>query len=583
MKLMKEIKAHWTSRVLESLSVIAAEKGAENRNFDRDIKVSKPPKTELGDLSFPMYPFAKYLHYNAADLARRVAEMLGGTDGGINAAGPYLNIRINRSAMIDTLLETIRKAGGHWGHGNELNGRKVMIEFSSPNTNKPLHLGHLRNDILGESSARILSARGAEVKKVNLINDRGVHICKSMLAYRKFSQGESPESLGVKSDRFVGDLYVKFTQWASKHKEADEEAQQMLQAWESGDPEVLSLWKQMNRWALEGITATYKRTGVSFDRIYRESETYLSGRQQVEKGLEKGVFFKHEDGSVRLDMSEIGLDEKVLLRSNGTSVYITQDLGTAISRHEEWPFDQLIYIVGNEQEYHFRVLFFALEKLGFPWSAVLHHLSYGMVNLPDGKMKSREGTVVDADDLIDNLTQLAMNEIRARGRQGELDNPEDIAEKIALAALHFFLLNVTPGKDMLFNPEESLSFHGKTGPYLQYMAARVSGLIVKAPKEIIDIAGDGRLLNRDDEWELIQRIGDYPELVSRSAEKLDPSILASGLYEIAHEFSRYYHEVPIAKAENLSLAASRMALARAVLATLKSGFTLLNIPFVDSM
>lgn len=580
---MNQVKTQWTTRVLEALNRIAREEDKTLPRAEERLSVSKPPKIEMGDLSYPLFPFAKELNIPAPALAARVADVLGGSDAGVTVAGAYINIRINRAQSIETLVKTVKETASHWGCGEELAGRRVMIEFSSPNTNKPLHLGHLRNDILGESCARILRARGASVKKVNLINDRGVHICKSMLAYQKFALGESPESLGIKGDRFVGDLYVKFAQWAAQNSEAEAEAQNMLRAWEKGDPEVMALWKQMNQWTLEGINATYERTGVSFDQIYRESETWLLGKKQVERGLEQGVFFRHEDGSIRLDMSEIGLDTKVLLRSDGTSVYITQDLGTAVSRHEEWPFDQLVYVVGNEQEYHFRVLFFCLNKLKFPWASSLRHLSYGMVNLPEGKIKSREGTVVDADDLIDRLAGLALKEIKTKGREDALDNPEDTAEKIAIAALHYFLLQVSPGKDMQFNPEESLSFHGNTGPYLQYMVARISSLIAKAPPEIASLPCDGKQLSLDDEWELVRRIEEFPETVSRAADKLDPSILAAGLYEIAREFSRYYHEVPIAKADNAELAASRMALARTVLVTLQNGLHLLNIPCIDSM
>lgn len=580
---LKDIQNLWTSRVLGELENMAESAGVESDGFSSRLSVGKPPKSDMGDLSYPLFPFAKDLKKAAPVLAAEIAGRLGGEEAGISVAGPYLNIRIDRASAISNLLEIIEASGDDWGSGDNLAGRKVMVEFSSPNTNKPLHLGHLRNDILGESCARIIAARGAEVQKVNLVNDRGVHICKSMLAYRKFGEGQTPETMGVKSDRFVGDLYVRFCQWAREEKDAEDEAQMMLQAWESGDKEIRDLWKTMNGWALSGIESTYKRTGVSFDRIYRESETYLLGKEQVLKGLESGVFYKDDDGSIRLDMNEIGLDTKVLLRSDGTSVYITQDLGTAVSRHDEWPFDQLIYVVGSEQEYHFRVLFYALKKLGFPWAERLRHLSYGMVNLPEGKMKSREGTVVDADDLIDKLTDLALSEIQAKGREDDVGDASSTAEKIAIAALHYFLLQVSPTKDMIFNPEESLSFTGNTGPYLQYMVARVTSLIAKASEGVRDADVKPELLDRDDEWELSRRIAEYPELVSRAADKLDPSILAAGLYEIARDFSRYYHEVPIARADDVSLAASRMSLARAVLATLKSGFRLLNIPYIEAM
>jgi arginyl-tRNA synthetase len=577
---MKEL---WTSRVLDTLVSMAESAGVKSDDFPGRLSVGKPPKSELGDFSFPLFPFSKDLRKSPQVLAEEIAAVLGGSGAGVSTAGPYLNIRIDRSAMMSDLLKTIDDAGDSWGSGEELKGRKVMIEFSSPNTNKPLHLGHLRNDILGESCARIMAARGAEVQKVNLVNDRGVHICKSMLAYRKFADSQTPESLGVKSDRFVGDLYVKFSAWARTESGAEAEAQQMLQEWENGDKDVRDLWSTMNRWALSGIEETYRRTGVSFDRIYRESETYLLGREQVLKGLESGVFYRDKDGSIRLDMTDIGMDTKVLLRSDGTSVYITQDLGTAISRHEEWPFDQLIYVVGNEQEYHFKVLFHALEKLGHPWAGRLQHLSYGMVNLPEGKMKSREGTVVDADDLIDRLAELALAEIREKKREEEVGDAPGTAEKIAIAALHYFLLHVSPGKDMIFNPEESLSFNGNTGPYLQYMVARVAGLIARASVDVKSASVRPELLVRDDEWELSRKIAEFPEQVSRSAARLDPSILASGLYEISRDFSRYYHDVPIARAEETEVAAARMALSRAVLITLKRGFALLNIPYIEAM
>ena len=578
--LLKAIREKWTVRVLRGLERLAANAGVECGDFADRLVPGTPPRGDMGDLAFPLFPFAKDFRRSPASLARELAEQLGGESEGAGFAGPYINIRINRSEFIASTLKAVESAGAAWGSGDELEGRRIMIEFSSPNTNKPLHLGHLRNDILGESCSRILTCRGAEVHKVNLVNDRGIHICKSMLAYRKFAQGRRPEQLGVKSDRFVGDLYVQYSQWAARDQGAEHEAREMLRRWEAGDPELRELWETMNEWTLSGIEATYRRTGVSFDRIYRESETYLLGRKQVEAGLEKGVFYKDEDGSIRLDMDEIGLDTKVLLRSDGTSVYITQDLGTAVSRHEEWPFDQLIYVVGNEQEYHFRVLFFALRKLGFPWTGSLRHLSYGMVNLPDGRIKSREGTVVDADDLIDDLASRALAAMRDKERVAD---PEETAEKVALAALHYFLLQVSPARDMTFRPEESLAFNGNTGPYLQYTMARIAGLIAKAPPETAGIPVSPDLLTREDEWELIRCTAEFPELVERAAEKLDPSILAAGLYTLAKNFSGYYHEVPIARCGSAELSAARMALSRGVLLTLQRGFHLLNIPVLESM
>ena len=580
---MKKITDKWSERIIKELKVLAEEKGIDSSSFKEKLNPGKPPKPEMGDISFPLFPFASDFKTSPASIAASVAENLGSKEKGVFAAGPYVNIKIDRTEALETTVQEVLSAGENWGNGSELDGSRIMIEFSSPNTNKPLHLGHLRNDILGESCARILSARGADVKKVNLVNDRGVHICKSMLAYRKFGNGETPDSLGIKSDRFVGDLYVKFAQWSKEDPSAEEQAQEMLRKWEAGDSEVRELWKKMNNWALDGINATYKRTGISFDKIYRESELYLLGREQVLKGLEKGVFYKSEDGSIRLDLNEIGLDNKVLLRSDGTSVYITQDLGTAISRHKEWPFDQLVYVVGSEQEYHFKVLFYALKKLGFSWAQKLRHLSYGMVNLPEGKMKSREGTVVDADDLIDRLSELSLNEIKSKGREDAVGDALKTAEKIAVAALHYFLLQVSPSKDMIFNPEESLSFTGNTGPYLQYMVARISALREKTPENVKKAEWNPQLLSRDDEWELIKKVSEFPSLVSRAAEKLDPSVIAGGLYELAKDFSRYYHDVPIAKAETPELAASRLVLSELVLLTLRNGFRMLNIPYIEAM
>ncbi|OQX30028.1 MAG: arginine--tRNA ligase [Spirochaeta sp. LUC14_002_19_P3] len=579
---MKEITERWRTRVLSALASMAEQECIDSTKFAALLTPGSPPNSSMGDLAFPMFPFAGSFKKSPAQIAEQIAEHLGGNAAGIQTAGPYLNVTIDRSAAIAALLKNITSAGDNWGSGSELSGKRIMIEFSSPNTNKPLHLGHLRNDILGISCARILEARGAQVRKVIIINNRGVHICKSMLAYQKFSSGETPESLGIKSDRFVGDCYVRYNQWAAQDSSAEQQVQSMLLAWENGDTEIKKLWELMNKWALDGIKITYRRTGISFDHYYFESDTYILGKEQIQKGLEDGVFYRHEDGSVRLDMAEIGLETKVLLRPNGTSVYITQDLGTIVSRHEEWPFDQHIYVVGSEQEYHFIVLFFALRKLGYPWASQLRHLSYGMVNLPEGKMKSREGTVVDADNLIDSLVEQALNEVKEKGRASDSASPEETAEKIAIAALHYYLLQVSPKKDMIFNPRESLSFTGSTGPYLQYVVARVTGLIAKSG-DIDKIPPSPRLLTREDEWQIARRIGEFPELVARAAEKLDPSILANGLYELAKDFSHYYHEVPIVKTDDRILAASRLALAKAVLTTLKNGFLLLNIPYIESM
>jgi arginyl-tRNA synthetase len=461
-----------------------------------------------------------------------------------------------------------------------------MVEFSSPNTNKPLHLGHLRNDALGESISRILKFCGADVFKVNIVNNRGIHICKSMLAYQKFFAPKTPESEGVKSDRFVGDCYVAFNNYAKENPEkAEAEAQALLRAWEAGDAEVHALWKRMNGWAENGIKQTYARTGVSFDKIYYESETYLKGKDEILQGLEKGIFYREADGSVWVDLEPIGLDKKVLLRKDGTALYMTQDIGTAIYRHGDWDFNQLMYVVGSEQQYHFKVLFYVLQKLGYDWAKDLYHLSYGMVNLPEGKMKSREGTVVDGDDLINSLRDGALEEIAAKGREEAVGDPAEVAEKIALGALHYFLLQTTPTKDMIFNPKESLSFQGNTGPYLQYMGARISSILRKVEGESALAGGTVKpeLLAHDAEWELLKVLADYPKQAARAAENRDPSAITSYLYEVSKCFSRFYHDCPIIAAGNPDLARTRLELARATRIVLKSAMELVLVPFLETM
>jgi len=427
-----------------------------------------------------------------------------------------------------------------------------------------------------------------------------------MLAYKEHGEGKTPESENVKSDRFVGDWYVRFSQVLSKEtetlekqglskKEAEVQAPSLLQAqellrhWEAGESETVELWKKMNSWAIDGWKETYRRTGVSFDQYYFESQTYLLGKDEILKGLEKGIFYREPDGAVAVDLSAEKLDKKILLRSDGTSIYITQDFGTAIYRHKDWPFDQLVYVVGSEQQYHFKVLFILLDKLGYPWAKNLYHLSYGMVNLPEGKMKSREGTVVDADDLIDSLKEMAILEIRNKEREEAVGDSDAVAEKIAIGALHYFLLNVSPSKDMLFDPKESLSFNGDTGPYLQYMGARISSLLRKAAERnssgAASSAAEARfeLLTSDAEWELVKTLGAYNDAVAMAASNMDSSILATYLYNLAKAFSRFYHECPILSAEEPDLAAARLALCRAVLLVLKDALYLTCIPFLEAM
>ncbi|MBB6479035.1 arginine--tRNA ligase [Spirochaeta isovalerica] len=582
---MQELKEQWKDIIAASLKKAAAQAGIEMDDPRTRIIVETPPKPEMGDLAFPMFPFARDFRKAPPAIAADIAASLGSDiPGEAKTAGPYINIFISRQAVFQSVLQSVGEKKDDYGRTGSLKGEKVMIEFSSPNTNKPLHLGHLRNDILGESTARILEAAGAEVMKVNLINNRGVHICKSMLAYSKFGKGETPESTGVKGDHFVGDYYVKYNNWAKEDSSADGQAQEMLKKWEDGDSATRELWKTMNKWTLDGINQTYEKTDISFDRFYFESETYLSGKDIVLKGLEDGHFYKDDDGSIRLDMSDIGLDTKVLLRGDGTSVYVTQDLGTAIARHGDFPFDRLIYVVGNEQEYHFKVLFHTLKKLGYEWADQLYHLSYGMVNLPEGKMKSREGTVVDADDLLAQLEELVVEEIKTKGREEELDDVTGTAHAIALGALNYYLLHISPLKDMVFNPKESLSFNGNTGPYMQYMGARISSMLRKYEEG--DYSGGAfkpELLASPEAWELVKLIGAYPGMVDQAASEMNPSVIASFVYELSRNFSRFYHENPILNNDDADLIVTRIELSKAVLQVLKNAFKLINIRFLEKM
>ncbi|MCX7788285.1 MAG: arginine--tRNA ligase [Spirochaetes bacterium] len=589
---MVVFKEQLKQKILQILKELAQRKGLDPEGIRAEhLSVENPPKPELGDLAIPLFPFAKVFRMPPQTLSSLVGEELQQKDSlpeGIDRfsiVGPYLNIFLNRSLVTGLLFQQIRTEGDRFGSSSILSSKRIMVEFSSPNTNKPLHLGHLRNDALGESVARILRFSGATVRTVDLINDRGIHICKSMLAYQELGHGRTPEDEGLKSDHFVGKYYVLYNELAKRDPEAEDRARNMLVKWEQGDPEVRLLWEKMNRWAIEGIKRTYERTGIHFDQFYFESEVYLKGKEEVLKGLEKGIFYQEADGSIWVNLEDIGLDRKVLLRSDGTSLYVTQDIGTAISRYKDWPFDVMIYVVASEQNYHFKVLFSILERLGYEWAKNLYHLSYGMVNLPEGKMKSREGTVVDADDLLDELTEMAKEEIRTKEREGEVGDLEGTAGKIALGALHYYLLQPSPSKDIVFNPRESLSFTGNTGPYIQYTGARICSMVRKLDEvpQVKERTGKPSDLNTGEEWELVKLLFEFPAMVEQSAISYNPSLLANYLYEVSKTFSRYYHEHPILFAENPDVAASRVQLSRCVLQVLKNGMHLLNIPFLEVM
>ena len=608
---MADVKAEFKKLLADAVNEIIEEKNLDAPKTEAEkIVVQDSPNPEMGDIGSPMFMFAKSLHLAPQAIAQEAASKAAGKSsiGEVLAVGPYVNLKMDKTGETAKILKNIETQGENYGtlnaDGNApLAGHKIMIEFSAPNTNKPLHLGHLRNDALGESVSRILKKAGAEVFKVDLINNRGIHICKSMLAYKLFheAKGDTPEKLGMKGDHFVGQCYVEFDKYLKgdakngvpAHQEAMQQAEEMLIKWEQGDEETHKLWKMMNDWTIDGLKETYARTGVGFDKYYYESETYLKGKDEIQKGLEKGVFFKADDGSVRVDVTEAvgkGKDgedhEKVLLRKDGTSVYITQDIGTAIYRHNDWPFNELIYVVASEQIFHFKVLFYILKKLGFDWAKKLYHLSYGLVNLPNGRMKSREGTVVDADDLIDSLHADALKAIQERGREDDVGNADDVAEKVALSALHYYLLQVSPVKDMIFNPAESLSFNGNTGPYLQYMGARISSILRKAEEEGAKPSSPeeaAKLLKAAEEWELVKYLGEYPATVQKSAENKDPSVMTGYIYETAKLFSKFYQNCPIMSAESSELKSARLALAKATLRILKEAMELVLVPFLDRM
>ena len=521
---------------------------------------------------------------------------------GIQIVKGFLNLSIAPAAWIED-FNTIRsdKTFGHKQAAAD--APFVMVEYSSPNTNKPLHLGHVRNNLLGYSIARILEASGNRVFKTNIVNDRGIHICKSMLAWQRWGNGATPESTGKKGDHLIGDFYVLFDKHykaeltalmnEGKTKEEAEaasplmaEARAMLRRWEDGDEEIRSLWSMMNSWVYAGFDETYKRMGVSFDEIYYESETYLLGKEEVLRGLKEGKFVQDPDGSVWADFTDEGLDRKILLRSDGTSVYITQDIGTAKMRFDKHPIDKMVYVVGNEQEYHFKVLSLLLDRLGYAFGKGLVHFSYGMVELPDGKMKSREGTVVDADDLMDEMvaTARAIAEEQGKGKDMPAEEAAEVARRVGLGSLKYFILKVDPRKNMTFNPKESIDFNGNTGSFIQYTYARIRSLLRKAEKLGIALpATFAGLTISTKEQELIAKVAEYADVVEEAARTYSPAVIANYVYDLVKEYNQFYHEFSILKEENEELRAFRLALSEVVARTIASGFSLLGIEMPERM
>ena len=566
----------------------------------KDVQLQKTKKEFEGHLTLVVFPFLRLSRKGPEQTAQEIGEYLKANEPAVaafNVIKGFLNLTVDSSAWIE-LLDDIH-ADGHYGLTEATEQSPlVMIEYSSPNTNKPLHLGHVRNNLLGNALAKIIAANGNKVVKTNIVNDRGIHICKSMLAWLKYGNGETPESSGKKGDHLIGDYYVAF----DKHYKAEvnelmakgmtkeeaeaasplmKEAREMLVKWEAGDPEVRALWKKMNDWVYAGFDETYKMMGVSFDKIYYESDTYLEGKKKVLEGLEKGLFYRKEDGSVWADLTNEGLDHKLLLRSDGTSVYMTQDIGTAEQRFSDYPIDKMIYVVGNEQNYHFQVLSILLDRLGFEWGKSLVHFSYGMVELPEGKMKSREGTVVDADDLMAEMIATAKE---TSGDLGKLDGltqeeADDIARIVGLGALKYFILKVDARKNMTFNPKESIDFNGNTGPFIQYTYARIRSVLRKAQEAGItlpDRLPAGISLSTKEEG-LIQMLADFAGVVRQAGTDYSPSLIANYCYDLVKEYNQFYHDFSILREENEAVRLFRLVLSAEVAKIVKLGMGLLGI------
>ena len=586
----------------EFITSVVARATEELYGVSDNLQIQKTRKEFEGDYTVVVFPLLRASKKSPEATATELGEKITSTTPEIssfNVIKGFLNLVVDASFWASRFAEIV--ATENYGMA-EPSGRTIMIEYSSPNTNKPLHLGHIRNNLLGYSVATILKANGHNVIKVNLVHDRGIHICKSMLAWQLYGGGETPQSSGMKGDHLVGKYYVEFDKHYKAEVKAlvaegmseDEakkkapimlQAQEMLRKWEAKDPEVYTLWETMNGWVYEGFDVTYKALGVDFDKVYYESQTYLLGKSLVEDGLQKGVFFRKEDNSVWIDLEADGLDQKLLLRGDGTSVYMTQDLGTALSRFEENSLDDMIYVVGNEQNYHFQVLKLVLKKLGYEWSDNIFHLSYGMVELPEGKMKSREGTVVDADDLIADMVGTAREMSQELGKLDGATEEEAaaISEMVGLGALKYFILKVDPKKTMLFDPRESIDFNGNTGPFIQYTHARIRSILRKAAETGVTTEGYAKAALLPEEIELIKALSEYPATVRTAGQQFAPSVIAAYAYDLAKQFNGYYHDHSILKEEREDVRALRLMLASEVARVIRSAMALLGINVPERM
>jgi arginyl-tRNA synthetase len=548
----------------------------------KNINLEIPPNPEFGDYAFPCFELAKKLKKHPAEIAKDLEKTIKPNKivNQVKAIGPYLNIFINKQALAEAILPKIFKEKINYGK-NKTKKSKILIESPGPNTNKPLHLGHVRNLCLGQSLNNLLTSQGNTIFPVNINNDRGIHICKSMLAYKKWGKNKTPESENIKPDLFVGNFYVLFNKKAKQNPKLEDEAKELLQKWENKDSETIALWKKMNKWAYQGFKQTYKKFNISFEKEYYESDTYKKGKKIIKKGLKSGIFEKDDSGAIYIDLKKENLGKKILLRADGTSVYITQDIYLAKKRYEDFKFDKLIYIVGNEQIYHFKVLFKILEKLGYAFAKDLYHFSYGMINLTTGKMKSREGKVVDADNLIEKLTNLAKKEIKKRYPKIKESRLNKRAEKIAMSAIRFYILKHDSLKDFTFHPQKSISFEGETGPYIQYTYARINSIIKKSqqkPTTKINF----KLLKEKEEKILIKKLEEYPELLKESSEKYKISLIPHYLLELAQSFNSYYHNIQIIQ-ENKELEKARILLIYSIQQILKTGLNILGIETMGEM